>query len=106
MSGSRITSAAGKLRKPIKIRRVFVRQVLKIARDFLNVLRRADPHAARIIDTMPGNSNHVGLIATLFPKAKIIHCISDPRDTCLSIFFGDFVGSHPYPYDLTNLDRY
>jgi len=77
-----------------------------ITRDFLNVLRRADPHAARIIDKMPGNFHHVGLIATLFPKAKIIHCIRDPRDTCLSIFFGDFVGSHPYSYDLTNLGRY
>ena len=55
---------------------------------------------------MPGNFHHVGLIATLFPNAKIIHCRRDPRDTCLSIFFGDFFGSHPYSYDLTNLGRY
>ena len=78
----------------------------EIAADFLGSLRRADPHAARITDKMPGNFHHVGLIATLFPHAKIIHCRRDPRDTCLSIFFGDFVGSHPYSYDLTNLGRY
>lgn len=77
-----------------------------IAEHFLGVLRRADPHAARITDKMPGNFHHVGLIATLFPNAKIIHCRRDPRDTCLSIFFGDFVGSHPYSYDLTNLGHY
>ena len=77
-----------------------------IAGHFLGVLKRADPHAARITDKMPGNFHHVGLIATLFPNAKIIHCRRDPRDTCLSIFFGDFVGNHPYSYDLTNLGRY
>ncbi len=78
----------------------------RIAAGFLQTLRRADPHAARIVDKMPGNFHHVGLIATLFPNARIVHCTRDPRDTCLSIFFGDFVGSHPYSYDLTNLGRY
>lgn len=78
----------------------------EIAERFLGVLRRTAPHAACITDKMPGNFHHVGLIATLFPNAKIIHCLRDPRDTCLSIFFGDFVGSHPYSYDLTNLGRY
>lgn len=78
----------------------------KLATDYLAVLKRCDPHAARITDKMPGNFHHVGLIATLFPNAPIIHCQRDPRDICLSIFFGDFVGSHPYSYDLTNLGRY
>lgn len=77
-----------------------------LANQFLGILRRSDPHALRITDKMPGNFHHVGLIATLFPKAQIIHCQRDPRDTCLSIFFGDFVGSHAYSYDLTNLGRY
>ncbi|MEP4888189.1 MAG: sulfotransferase, partial [Alphaproteobacteria bacterium] len=77
-----------------------------IAEQFLAGLKRADPHATRITDKMPGNFHHVGLITTLFPNAQIIHCRRDPRDTCLSIFFGDFVGSHPYSYDLTNLGRY
>ncbi|MBT3398881.1 MAG: tetratricopeptide repeat protein [Rhodospirillaceae bacterium] len=77
-----------------------------IAERFLGILRRSDPHAARITDKMPGNFHHVGLIATLFPNAKIIHCQRDPRDTCLSIFFGDFVGNHTYSYNLTNLGRY
>lgn len=77
-----------------------------LADSYLGVLRRADPHAAHITDKMPGNFHHVGLILTLFPNAKIVHTRRDPRDTCLSIFFGDFVGSHPYSYDLTNLGRY
>jgi hypothetical protein len=78
----------------------------QISGDALKSQRRVDPHASRIIDKMPGNFHHIGLIATLFPNARIIHCQRDPRDTYLSIYFGDFVGSHPYSYDLTNLERY
>lgn len=77
-----------------------------IADDYLAALRRLDPHAARIADKMPGNFHHVGLIATLLPNASIVHCRRDPRDTCLSIFFGEFAGSHNHAYDLTNLGRY
>ncbi|MBO6782632.1 MAG: sulfotransferase [Alphaproteobacteria bacterium] len=78
----------------------------RTAEAYLRSLKRCAPHAARIVDKMPGNFHHVGLIATLFPNAKIVHCVRDPRDTCLSIYFGDFVGSHAYSYDLTNLGRY
>lgn len=73
---------------------------------YLAALKRTDPNATRITDKMPGNFHHVGLIATLFPNATILHTCRDPRDTCLSIFFGDFIGSHPYSYDLANLGRY
>jgi hypothetical protein len=46
------------------------------------------------------------LIATLFPNARIIHCRRDPLDVCLSIYFGDFAGHHPYAYNLENLGLY
>ena len=41
-------------------------------------------------DKMPLNFNHLGLIALLFPNAKIIHCTRDPLDTCLSCYFQNF----------------
>ncbi len=82
------------------------RSTADIAGGFLSALRRLDPNAERIADKMPGNFHHVGLIATLFPNAAIVHCRRDPRDTCLSIYFGEFAGSHNYAYDLTNLGRY
>ena len=78
----------------------------QIATVYLQKLSWANPKKSHIVDKMPGNFHHVGLIATLFPNARIIHCIRDPRDTCLSIYFGDFAGSHPYSYDLNNLGRY
>jgi tetratricopeptide (TPR) repeat protein len=39
---------------------------------------------ARIVDKMPDNVNYVGLIALLFPRAKVIVCRRDPRDIALS----------------------
>jgi len=54
---------------------------------------------------MPDNYPHLGLIQLLFPKARIIHCIRDPMDTCLSCYFKKLMG-HPYSYNLTNLGRH
>ena len=42
--------------------------------------------ADRVVDKMPGNYMHVGLIATALPNATVIHCQRDPRDTCLSCY--------------------
>lgn len=60
----------------------------------------------RITDKMPHNFVQLGLIALLFPNAPIIHCKRDALDNCLSIFFQNFVGGHPYAYDLANLGHH
>lgn len=56
-----------------------------------------------ITDKMPHNFMNLGLIALLFPNAKIIHTKRDPIDTCLSIFFQNFNDHHSYAFDLNNL---
>lgn len=40
----------------------------------------------RVTDKLPVNYRHLGLIATLFPHASIVHCRRDPRDVALSCF--------------------
>ena len=77
-----------------------------IAADYLSVLERLAPDAARVVDKMPHNFRHLGLIALLFPKARIIHCRRDPRDTCLSIFFQSFNQTHAYGAELDTLGKY
>ena len=57
-------------------------------------------------DKMPHNFLFVGLIKTVFPNSKIIHCVRDPLDTCFSCYKNDFVGAHYYAYDLESLGRY
>lgn len=64
------------------------------------------PGAKRVIDKMPGNFMHIGLIELMFPEARIIHCVRNPLDTCLSCYFTDFLGYHPYAYDQSDLGFY
>ncbi len=46
--------------------------------------------AIRVIDKMPHNCLHLGLIALLFPRARIIHVRRDPLDVCLSAYLQNF----------------
>jgi tetratricopeptide (TPR) repeat protein len=62
--------------------------------------------AQRIVDKMPQNFIFLGLIATVFPQAKIIHIQREAMDTCLSIYFQNLQEGHPYSYDLVNIGSY
>ncbi len=73
---------------------------------YLADLRALDPTATRIVDKMPGNFRHLGLLALLLPGARVIACDRDPRDIGLSIFTYRFYGVHPYANDLADLGWY
>ena len=77
-----------------------------LASDYLDKLLKHAPDAARITDKMPHNFLHIGIIDRLFPNSRIIHCIRDPIDTCLSIYFHNFSTNHPYTRDLRKLGDY
>ncbi len=62
--------------------------------------------ASRFIDKLPDNFIRLGMIACLFPSARIIHCTRNPIDTCLSCYFHKFRGSIPYAYNLKSLGAY
>lgn len=55
---------------------------------------------ALLIDKMPHNARHVGLICALFPSAPIIYMRRDPRDACLSIYSRPFPDDHRYACDM------
>ena len=69
-------------------------------------LERDAAAALRSVDKMPHNFQFLGLIALLFPRAKLIHCVRDARDTCLSCYFQDFGVRHAFTCDLEHLGRY
>jgi tetratricopeptide (TPR) repeat protein len=77
-----------------------------MAQKYLDHLARLAPDARRVTDKMPGNFFHLGLVAVLFPHARVIHCVRDPRDTSLSIFFQPFNVSHAYAADLAHIGAY
>ncbi|HLG88960.1 MAG TPA: tetratricopeptide repeat protein [Alphaproteobacteria bacterium] len=70
----------------------------RIAAEYLALLRRIGPSAARVTDKMPENFRWAGLIHATFPNARIIHCRRNPPDTCLSIYFTHFNMGHEFTY--------
>ncbi|MEM7430786.1 MAG: sulfotransferase [Pseudomonadota bacterium] len=57
----------------------------------------------RIVDKMPTNYRHIGMIAHLFPNAHVIYMHRDPRDVALSIYSRRFPAGHAYATDLANI---
>jgi tetratricopeptide (TPR) repeat protein len=81
-------------------------QLNELARQYLRRLGKLAPQAARVVDKMPFNYEHLGLIELLFPRARVIHCERDALDTCVSIYFRDIPGL-PENRDLAALgERY
>ncbi len=78
----------------------------ELAADYLEQLEQHSGEALRITDKMPQNFHNLGLIALLFPKAHVIHCVREPLDTCLSCYFLNFLHGNAYAYDLKNLGVY
>ena len=81
-------------------------QVKDAARKQLDRLRVLGGSALRVIDKMPANVERLGLIATLFPSARVILCRRDPRDTCLSCFFQRFSAGNLFSFDLAQCGRH
>ena len=86
--------------------RLTAEQAEGMAQIYLGPLEALNPTAGRITDKMPLNFIHLGIIATLLPGARIIHCRRDPLDTCLSNFMTPFVGRFEFKYDLRHLARF
>lgn len=59
-----------------------------------------------IVDKLPQNFLHLGLLVACCPQATLVHLQRDPVDTCLSIYFQRFSGMHPYAYDLDDIAHY
>ena len=62
----------------------------RLAEGYVQGLVRHAGAASRIVDKMPNNYLHLGLIAALFPRSRIIHCRRDPMDVCASAYFQNF----------------
>lgn len=59
-----------------------------------------------VIDKMPSNFLHAGLIRLILPDARIIHCRRDPVDTCLSCYSKLFTTEQLFTYEMTELGRF
>lgn len=64
------------------------------------------PKAKRIVDKLPANFRHLGLLHLALPNAKFIQVHRDPRDTCFSCYAQLFSNGLNFAYDLTELGHY
>ncbi len=70
---------------------------------YLDELRTIHPEAGLVTDKRCDNFLHIGLIKTIFPNARIVHNVRDPRDTALSVYFHHFQHNLPYSLDLADI---
>ena len=68
--------------------------IREAAENVLNELAQLNGEHARITDKMPDNYLYVGFLATLFPRATIIHCRRDLRDVAVSCWLTSFQSIH------------
>ena len=59
-----------------------------------------------VTDRHPANVLHLGLIAALFPDARLVHCRRHALDTCLSIYFQDFAQGNEFANSLIDIAHY
>lgn len=73
---------------------------------YLNRISELDALSPRVVDKMPHNFDHIGLIALMFPNAVIIHMDRDPRDVAVSNYYQNFAASQGlmgFAYDLEDI---
>lgn len=62
----------------------------KLFMERARAVTRSDLSTRRLIDKMPLNIIHLGLINWIFPDSKTVVAIRDPRDACLSCYMQQF----------------
>jgi tetratricopeptide (TPR) repeat protein len=84
-----------------------VEDLQPLAQEYLAVLDDlAGAGATRVSDKLPTNALHLGMIATLFPKARIVHCVRDPLDIALSCLVELFDLEQDYTTSFEDFGRY
>jgi hypothetical protein len=72
----------------------------------LGILALLGANALRVVDKATFNCDYLGLLHSVFPKARIIYLRRDPIDTCLSCYFQNFSATMSFSMDLSDLAHY
>ena len=100
------TERASGLPYPDSLSRLAHSDLSEIAGESLAAFDARASGATTIVDTTPTNFIQCGLIAKLWPAARIIHCIRHPLDVCLSIYQNALSDDHAYAHDFATLAGY
>ena len=78
----------------------------KIGEEYIKNIRQLSADTKHILVKDLLNFTWLGFIKLIFPNAKIVHCVRNPMDTCVSLFKNYFVGGVDFSYDLIELGEY
>jgi Tfp pilus assembly protein PilF len=91
---------------PANIDTLDASRLAALAEEYLRGLEAHAGDAPRITDKLPVNFMHLGMIATLFPNARIVHCRRDPMDVGLSCLIELFDMDSDFTTSLENFGQY
>ena len=74
-----------------------------IGNTYLNLLKKYNKNTEFYTDKAPLNFIWLGVIKLIFPNAKIIHCLRNPKDNILSLYKNDFDGKLNFTYNFDDL---
>jgi len=78
-----------------------------IREKYLDSLNHLNTPANIITDKTPANFQHIGLIFSILPEAKVIHLNRDPRAICWSIYKSKWSGNgYGFSYNIDDLVKY
>ena len=98
---------AGDFKFPESLESASDEALLALGRQYVDRIRELAPKSSHVIDKLPDNFQHIGLIHLMFPSARIIHSMRDPMDSCFSCFSRLFMADNlGYTYDLGSVGRY
>jgi tetratricopeptide (TPR) repeat protein len=81
--------------------------IAKLREEYLRHWTKDATQAVYMVDKNPINFVYLGLVARVFPEAKVVHCHRDPRDAGLSIYFQNFANQdNTYAYDLASIAHF
>jgi tetratricopeptide (TPR) repeat protein len=73
---------------------------------YLAMTDAAAGDARRVIDKTLNNDVFAGVAHLALPRARFIHVVRDPVDTCLSVFATNLGNGYPFTNELRELGRY
>lgn len=78
-----------------------------VGKAYLEQIAALNSDAGRVTDKLPFNMMMAGLIRIALPNARIIHCVRDAKDNCLSIFKQNFTtANYRFAYNLKTIAQF
>ena len=83
------------------------KNLMLLREKYLDSLNHLNTTANVITDKTPANFQHIGLIFSILPEAKVIHLNRDPRAICWSIYKSKWSGKgYGFSYNTDDLVKY